>query len=208
MSIVQELLYHDFPPEGIAYFLVLLGEVLLLGPQLKPTKELSANVRLELPTYSDFNHFATKVFEEVYINEELVKRAQRIDRKIKSKISIARKICIEYVTTSTLAYTYSVPRHYIEESLVTPVMVRLEELKNIAQINYAIAQIIIGGTRNLMKSVNTLRGIQEKSVKEKEEKKMFPMTEIRLQALSDILTAFGHPENLSSNKNEPFFNNP
>jgi predicted acylesterase/phospholipase RssA len=56
-----------------------------------------------------------------------------------------------------------------------------------------------------MKSVNTLRGIQEKSIKEKEEKKMFPMTEIRLQALSDLLAAFGHSSNLSSNKNEPFF---
>ncbi|CAF2840896.1 unnamed protein product [Rotaria sp. Silwood2] len=206
-SIVRELLYHDFPPEGIAYFLVLLGEVLLLGPQLKPEKELSANMCLELPAYSDFNYLAIKVFEEVWINEGLIKRAEAIDKQIKSKISIARKICIEYVATSTLAYAYSVSRDYIKDSLVNPVMARLEELKNIAQINYAIAQMIIGGTSNFQKSVNTIKGIREKSMKEKEEKKMFPMTEIRLQALTDLLAAFGHPDNLPSNINDPFFGN-
>lgn len=81
--IVEELLYHDFPPEGIAYFLVLLGEVLLLAPELKPKETSSNNLRLELPSYSDFNYLATKVFEEVWINEQLTTRAQHIARQIK-----------------------------------------------------------------------------------------------------------------------------
>jgi predicted acylesterase/phospholipase RssA len=98
-----------------------------------------------------------------------------------------------------------VSRDYIKDSLVNPVLARLEELKNIAQINYAIAQMITGGTNNLQKSVNTIKGITEKSTRAKEEKKMFPMTEIRLQALTDLLAAFGHPDTLISNRNEPFY---
>jgi hypothetical protein len=206
--IIKELSYHDFPVDGIAYFLVLLGEVLLLGPQLKPQKELPVNTCLELPAYSDFNYLAAKVFQEVWINEQLIKRAEAIDKQIKSKISFARTIFLEYVATRTLAYAYSVRRDYIEDSLITPVMARLEELKNIAQINFDIAQIIIGGTSNIQKSVNTIKGIREKSMKAKQEKRMFPMTEIRLQALTDLLAAFGHSDNLPSNRNEPFYGNP
>jgi hypothetical protein len=68
---------------------------LLVGPQVKPKKELSANMRLELRTYFDFNYLATKVFENVWINEELAKRAETIDKQINLKISLEQQICIE-----------------------------------------------------------------------------------------------------------------
>lgn len=115
---------------------------------------------------------------------------------------------LKSIATTTLAYAYSVPTSYIKESLLSPVMSRLEELKNIAQINYAISQIIIGGTGNLFKSVNTIREVKNKLMREKDEKKMFPIAEIRLHALSDLLAAFGHPDDLPSNRNEPFFTEP
>lgn len=204
-SIVKELLHHDFPPESIAYFLVLLGEVLLLAPELKPRDSLPAEMCLELPSYSEFNYLATKVFEEVWINERLIARAHHIAEQIKSKISLAEKVLLRSVATTTLAYAYSVSKRYIEESLANPIMSRLEELKNIAQINYAISQIIIGGTGNLLKSVNTIREVKKKLIKEKDDKKMFPIAEIRLHALTDLLAAFECLDDLPSDKTKPFY---
>ncbi|CAF0983742.1 unnamed protein product [Adineta steineri] len=203
--IVETLSYHDFPPEGIAYFLVLLGEILLFAPQLKPNKVLSANMILELPDYSDFNHLAIKVFEEVWVNESLMKRAKRIDEQIKSKILSSKNIYVASAATATLAYHYSVSRDYIKERLVTPVTVRVEELTSIAQINYAIAQMIVGGTGNLEKCANTIKGIKEQLLKEKDGKKMFFMKKTRLQALSDLLAAFGHPDDVPISREESFY---
>ncbi|CAF0850096.1 unnamed protein product [Adineta steineri] len=204
-SIVDTLSDHDFPPEGIAYFLALLGEILLVAPQLKPKKAVPANMTLELPDYAYFNQLAIKIFEEIWTNQSLTERASNIDAQIKSKISLAKKIYIEKVVTKTLAYAYSVSKDYIEERLVTPVSVRLDELKNIAQINYAIAQIISGGKENLKKSVNTIKDIKKKLSKESDDRKMFIMTEIRLQALGDLLAAFGYPDDVSVNRDGSFY---
>ncbi len=117
--IVTELLKHDFLPEGVAYFLVLL-----IGPHLKPKYELPTNIRLELPKYFEFYYFATKLFEEVWTNRQLTERAKEIDRRLESTISIIKTNCIECFSTATLNEIYSVPNDYIKERLIIPVIIR------------------------------------------------------------------------------------
>ncbi|CAF3918159.1 unnamed protein product [Rotaria magnacalcarata] len=201
-KIVKELLYHDFSPEGIAYLLVLLGEVLLSAPKLEPKEKekVLASMHVDLPTFSDFNYNATKVFEEVWINQDLLEQAQHIDKRIKSMISLAQHKYMKKVMAATLAYTYSVSRNYIKERLKISATDCLQELKNVAQINFAITQIVIGGTDNLNKSINIIKEIKKNLTNENSEPRMFQLADFRLQALSDLLIAFGYSDELSTER--------
>ena len=108
-NIVKELLNHGFLPEGVAYVLVLLGEVLLLAPALK--ESAPNEMALELPSMSEFNGHASKVFEEVWINEDLKKQAQNIDKQVRSMISTAQSSSKKLFLSVKLAYQYSASRN-------------------------------------------------------------------------------------------------
>ncbi|CAF2680485.1 unnamed protein product [Rotaria sp. Silwood2] len=194
--IVEELLSYDFSPEGVANFLVLLGEVLLSEPDLKPKKELTGDIRLELPNYPDFIYFATILFEEVLKNTQLTERAKNIDSKIESRISFVETRCIERLEKSLVDCTYSMPNEYTTERLIVSASVRLEAVKLVTKLNYAIAQMIVGDTESLQKSVQMIKNVKEELMKDLTEEKMFVVSEIRLQALTDIFTTFGYPDDV------------
>ncbi|CAF3667411.1 unnamed protein product [Rotaria sp. Silwood1] len=195
--IVEELLSYDFSPEGIANFLVLLGEVLLSEPDLKPKKEFTGDIHLELPNYPDFIYFATILFEEVLKNTQLTERAKNIDNKIESRISFVETRCIAHLEKNLVDCVYSVPNEYTTERLIVSASVRLDAVKLVAKVNYAIAQMIVGDTESLQKSVKMIKSVKEELMKDLTEEKMFVVSEIRLQALTDIFTTFGYPDDVS-----------
>jgi predicted acylesterase/phospholipase RssA len=86
-----------------------------------------------------------------------------------------------------------------------PAHIRLEEVKSLARVNYAIAKLISGGTENLQTSFTAIKSVKDEFMKSLEESRIFPVTEIRLQALTDILAAMGFSEDLSSLKNDLLF---
>ncbi|CAF1309443.1 unnamed protein product [Rotaria sordida] len=204
-QIIKELLYYEFSSEGIANFLVLIGEVLLSAPQLKPKNNLTTNICLELPKYSDFTHFATLVFDEILKNTQLIEAANNFDSKITSTTLCVKPDQCGQVEKSLLNNAFSVSNTYTVEKSIISAVVRLKEVKLVAKINYAIAKLISGGIENLQESANMIKGIKEELAKDLIEEKMYVISEIRLQALIDILAAFGFNDDTLSINNEVIF---
>ncbi|CAF3777027.1 unnamed protein product [Rotaria sp. Silwood1] len=180
--IVKQLLYYEFSPEGIANFLLLIGEVLLSAPQLKSKNNLTTNIRLELPKYSDFIHFATLVFDEILKNTQLIGATYNFDSNMTS-------------------------RTLLEEKSRVSAVIRLKEVQLIAKINYAIVKLISGGIENLQESANMIKSVKGELAKDLIEEKIYVISEIRLQALTDILAVFGFNDDTLLIKNETIFFN-
>ncbi len=188
--IVNELLSYNFSPEGIANFLVLLGEVLLSRPKLEPRNKLSADICFTLPTYFDFTHSAIIVFEEVVKNIQLAERANYVGSKVKPEISAVKAKRLEHLDRTLLNNAYIMSNDYIVEKSMISSITRLEEVKIIAKVDCAIAQLILGGSENLQQSTNIMKSVKEDLIKNPAEEKMSDLTDIRLQALTDILATF------------------
>ncbi|CAF4257994.1 unnamed protein product [Rotaria sp. Silwood2] len=203
--IVSELLGYKFSPEGIANFLILLGEVLLSVPELKPKQKLPADICLELPNYFDFIHCATLLFDEVSKNTQLTEEVNNFEGKVKLDLLLKKKNHIEYLEKTSSNHTYSMSNSYIKEKSKISAIARLKELRIVAKVNYVIAKLIAGGAENLQHSVNMIKSVKQELEENLTEDKMFVVAEIRLQALTDILSTFGFIDHISSASIEVIF---
>lgn len=206
---VQRLLSHGFRPEGIAYLLNLMADALLSG-----------SLRFKGQAQSSLIELAIRLFLEVHKNTALEEQAKKFDDQVKN--SRFQTMSTEnwfqrgwnylHAKFSTVWATeyYSIPKEYLEDSQVAPFTARLEEMRNIARINYAIAQILAGGTDNLTLSREFIQEVK-KSLSQKFQ--FFSLSAVRIQALDDLLFALGYPEkeevhsNLLALESSLLFNN-
>ncbi|CAF3591109.1 unnamed protein product [Rotaria socialis] len=201
--IVHELSRSSFSAEGIANFLILLGEVFLMAPKITPKDHLSPKVSVQVPKYADFIDCACKLFREVLNNSYLTERANSYDNRIVSQLSAQSESYIEDYQKTASSYIYPVSTVYIKERLiVSNSSDRLDYLRFVAQVNYAIALLIMGGKENLELSVKMIKGLKRGLRKTFQQEKMCTVTEIRLQALTDIFGVFGYTDHKPLDKNE------
>jgi predicted acylesterase/phospholipase RssA len=194
-TIISILLGHEFRPDGIAYLLNLIGEALLNKPQLKCRENKDSSLRQ--PLQSTMNELALNLFSEIFsASSQLKVKAEELDQQVKNKtlanneMNKFHRFMRSITFTLYSSYAYSIPKEYFTDALLTPFATRLEELGNIARLNYAIVNIIIGGGDNFEESQNAILEIKRKqSVTANHQFHKVPQTMI--QAIDDLLMAFG-----------------
>ncbi|CAF1552365.1 unnamed protein product, partial [Adineta steineri] len=190
-----------FRPDGIAYLLILIGEALLNKPKL-----CEKNGNLRQPTQSTFNELASTLFRDVFKkNLQLQQKAKQLDAQVQKKhlnhLSL-NKVQIFWrstVSSKYSSYVYSISEEYFKDALKTPFTTRLDELGDIARLNYAITQIIIGGEDNLDEGPETILEIKRKQIIT-ENNQFFKVSQLTMQAIDDLVMAFGlKPKSLIDN---------
>uniref|UniRef100_A0A914D0K3 PNPLA domain-containing protein n=1 Tax=Acrobeloides nanus TaxID=290746 RepID=A0A914D0K3_9BILA len=184
--VVQQLLKHEFRPDGIAYLLNIMGEVLV--------RLRSRKIIMETQTQSALNELAIKLFQEIYSNKALKTEAGKLDKLVKNaqfdkdkQESLWKKIKGSFLRMRAEKF-YSIPSEYLKAAEKAPFTARLEEIENIARMNFATLQIIIGDDDNLNSAKTVL--IEVKALLTKKFQ-FFCAPELRLQALEDWLFALG-----------------
>ncbi|CAG8799929.1 17417_t:CDS:1, partial [Cetraspora pellucida] len=179
-DIVSTLKMHGFRSDGIAYLLVLLGEVLGSG-----------KIIIEGVTHADLKTHAKRIFREA-LNNDLVEEARKLDNctselRKTSKGDYTRFFKSTYgkVLDSILSReNTNLALEYLDDSLEMPFFSRLEEIRNIARINIAILNITeydLYACREAIKIVDEVR----KSIKENYQ--FISKAQLRLEILEDFL---------------------
>ncbi|CAF1328194.1 unnamed protein product [Adineta ricciae] len=195
--IIKELLKHEFRPDGIAYLLILIGEALLNKPKLLAPESKNENASLRQPTQSTFNELASNLFRDVFQkSSQLQDKAKQLDAEVQQKhlgnltLNKFQYFWRSVVSSKYSSYVYSIPEEYFNDALKTPFITRLDELADIARLNYAIVQIIIGGVDNLDESQETILEIKRKKIVT-ENNQFFQVSQLTMQAIDDLIMAFG-----------------
>ncbi|CAF3024201.1 unnamed protein product [Rotaria sp. Silwood2] len=193
-QIVVELLVHEFRPDGVAYLLNLIGETLLNKPVLMHDEKDFLSLRQ--PPFSTMNELAIKCFSEVFSeNSSLLDRAKELDRQVQKKsledaeVRFFTKI-VESLKSKYSAYVYSIPKEYFTDALRTPYTTRLQELGDIARLNFAIVNIIVGGIDNFEESQEAVLEVKRRQLLTAHNQ-FFMISDTLVQAIDDLLMAFG-----------------
>ncbi|CAG8484635.1 4668_t:CDS:1 [Funneliformis mosseae] len=189
-KIVEILLSYRFRPDGVAYLLTLLGEVLSIG-----------KIKIYGKTTNDLKMFAKIVYTGVK-DPKLYEEAKKLDdriREIKENIkfkNLYNKI-IDFIFLKT---EYSnIAQVHLDDAEEMPFQSRLEEVQNIARINLAIFDIIDGGKEEFERAIETIKTIRDKCRR---------ISELRLEILEDFLWVIcgeeipqeSYPQNQFDNK--------
>ncbi|CAF3576080.1 unnamed protein product [Rotaria socialis] len=193
-QIVQKLLNHEFRPDGIAYLLNLIGEALLNKPVLMhQEKDFSS---LQQPLFSTMNELAIICFSEVFsARSALLEQAEELDRRVQkislqdAEIRFFSKIK-KNIKSKYLSYAFSIPKEYFTDALRTPYTTRLRELGDIARLNFAFVNIIIGGNDNFCRSQNAVLEVKRQQVLSAHNQ-FFMISDTLIQAIDDLLLALG-----------------
>ncbi|CAF1671321.1 unnamed protein product, partial [Adineta ricciae] len=195
--IIKQLLKHEFRPDGIAYLLILIGEALLNKPKLTAPESKDKNASLRQPTQSTFHELASILFRDVFKKSlPLQDKAKQLDAQVQKKhldnltLNKLQYFWRSMVSSKYSSYVYSIPEEYFKDALKTPFTTRLDELGDIARLNYAITQIIIGGVDNLDESQETILEIKRKKIVT-ENNQFFQVSQLTMQAIDDLIMAFG-----------------
>ncbi|CAG8625928.1 9902_t:CDS:2 [Racocetra fulgida] len=179
-DIVSTLKMHGFRSDGIAYLLVLLGEVLGSG-----------KIKIEGVTHTDLKTHAKRIFREA-LNNDLVVEARKLDdctselrKTSKGDYTRLFKSTCGKVVDSILSREHTrLALEYLDDSLEMPFFSRLEEIRNIARINIAILNITeydLSACKEAIKIVDEVR----KSIRENYQ--FISKVQLRLDTLEDFL---------------------
>ncbi|CAG8519990.1 22075_t:CDS:2 [Cetraspora pellucida] len=180
IDIINTLKTHGFRSDGIAYLLVVLGEVLGSG-----------KINIEGVTHAVLKADAKKLFR-MALDEELVKEAEELD-KCTSQLRQTNLGSLERYLKSTCGkikdFVLSEERtrlalEYLQDSQEMPFFSRLEEVRNIAKINIAILNIIEYDDDAYKEAKQTVEEVR-KSVKENYQ--FIIKSKLRLEVLEDFL---------------------
>ena len=134
-SIITNLTEHGFRPDGIAYLLNLIGEVLSSGkvriPNCTPEK-------LQLLIHKSF---------EGSLRQKLIDSATTLDRRIakmrkKALINMTIEVFRVVRDFFMLRNEGNLAREHVEDAQEMPFTVRLEEMRNIARLNMAMISLL------------------------------------------------------------------
>ncbi|CAG8611851.1 8073_t:CDS:1, partial [Racocetra fulgida] len=180
INIVDTLKTHGFRPDGIAYLLVVLGEVLGSG-----------KIKIEGITHATLKADAKKIFQ-LALSDELVKEAKELDN-CTSKLRQTSQGSFERYFKSTCSkikdFVLSEERtrlalDYLQDSLEIPFFSRLEEIRNIARINFALLNILEFDDDAYKEAKKTVEEVR-KSVGENYQ--FVSKAKLRLEVLEDFL---------------------
>jgi hypothetical protein len=191
-TIVDKLLEHGFRPDGIAYLLNVLAEVLLSG-----------KIKLTNKPQSDLNSLANDLLRTILENRNLIDKVDILDLQIKNSrlrqanidekapwYSFVGEILRANISQSVAKIWHEIPAHFFKEAEEAPFYARYEEICNIARINLVISQLVVGAKDNFKYAQQIIGDIK---VSLQKNYQYFSIAEIRLQALDDMLFAWGYP---------------
>ena len=187
--IIDELLKHGFRPDGIAYLLNLLGEVLLSG-KLK---------KLGIPD-NDLKNEGQKAFYGA-LNEKLEKATKELDDKV-CKMR-ANSISGYFNRKINNYFGSKIANEFVEDSQSMPFSMRYEEMRNVARINIAIMRILKGDEQEL-NVAHTLLNEIKKSIEDNFQ--FVSISKLRLEVLEDfiwIVNGDFEPEETEKKTNVP-----
>ncbi|CAG8698185.1 3504_t:CDS:1, partial [Cetraspora pellucida] len=195
-DIIETLISHGFRSDGIAYLLILIGEVLNSG-----------NISVEGKTKKDLIFVAKDVFKGV-LNEKLIEEAKKLDGRIHELRKKHKGIYLSYVTSACNKisdfilfneYTDLAEEHK-NDAQEMPFQARLEEMRNIARINLAILDILDTDLEEMSRAIKTIKEVQD-SIKYNYQ--FVGIAKSRLEVLEDLLWVIGGvelPDELSENE--------
>jgi hypothetical protein len=200
--IVTKLIEHGFRPDGIAYLLILISEVLISG-KIKIEESKDYETISQILTTDELKIQGNHVLNGV-LDEKLVIEAVNLDQRVKNfreqswislktyywKLDNIMKDLYKNRDYSGLAKEY---KHDAEEM---PFVSRLEEMRNIAKINLTIIDILNNGTQQIQRAKNVIKEIH---MSIKAHHQFTGKAEKRLEALEDlfwIVTGQSVPTNL------------
>ncbi|CAG8734109.1 42873_t:CDS:2 [Gigaspora margarita] len=180
VDLVDTLKMHGFRSDGIAYLLVVIGEVLGSG-----------KIKIEGITHAGLKSEAKKFFK-LALSDKLVKAARKLD-ECTSNLRQTNQGSFERYFKSTWGkikdFMSSEERtrlalEYLQDSLEMPFFSRLEEVRNIAKINIAVLNIIEYDDEAYNEAKKTVEEIR-KSVRENYQ--FVIRSKLRLEVLEDFL---------------------
>ena len=175
--IISTLLKHGFRPDGIAYFLVIMGEVLLNCP-----------LQIEHTPISSLREQASDIFRSVYSSQLLHDAAEKIDGHVR----LGKDTSESWFRGLYKFFSYTfegVPDEYFSDAAEAPFTARLQEMQHTARINFALVQIILPGQDNIVLAKKTICEINELIYRQYQ---YFSIAQHRIEAIEDLLCAIGH----------------
>jgi len=182
-GLINNLIKHGFRPDGIAYLLILIGEVLIAGNIMIQGKisEKITSEELKTQGYIIWNGVLSKVLQDEATKldvriEELRKMSWRSFGNNPSRMLYMR------------AKDIFLKREHIRiaqecKESKQSFNIKLEEMRNIAKINVTIRDILIGGPQEIERAKEVIKEIR-KSIEDQHQ--YIGLAETRLEALEDL----------------------
>ncbi|CAG8484615.1 4667_t:CDS:1 [Funneliformis mosseae] len=170
-EIVIALLSQGFRPDGVAYLLILLGEVLNIG-----------KIEIKGKTTNELKMLAKTVYAGVE-DPKLYEEAKKLDNRIQAlrENNKVKNIYNTFTDFFFLQTEYSnIAKVHLDDAEEMPFQSRLEEVQNIARINLAIFDILDGHEEEFERAIKTIKTIRDKS-------RNYRFAELRLEILEDFL---------------------
>lgn len=123
--IINELLQHNFRPDGIAFILTAIGEVLL-----------SKKVELHDEFQNVINAHAFLLFKGLIESKLLTDKAKELDEMVHK--NMVKRNADSFLWFWNSGTSYDIPNEYYADRAEQPFFSRLEEVRNIARINLAL----------------------------------------------------------------------
>jgi hypothetical protein len=171
-DIVNTLIEHGFRPDGIAYLLILISEVLISG---KIKIQGITTVELKTQGYFVLNGALSERLE--YEAIKLDDRIQKLRKKSwKSPTFILR-------IYKSLFMDSSIAQESKDDAEKMPIVSRLEEMRNIARINFIIRDILNNSPEEIERAKKVIVEVRESI---NSHRQYIGMVQICLEALEDL----------------------
>ncbi|EDV19343.1 uncharacterized protein TRIADDRAFT_62223 [Trichoplax adhaerens] len=177
-KMIEDLLNHNFRPDGIAYLLVIIGETLISG-----------KVTFSKCPASTLEAEACKIFESVFNSDQLRDAAEALDNKVsKMLINYVRKLAKQAKSFLFDRSADEGSEEKLNDAEESPFVSRLQEIILVARLNFALVHVITGRDDNLNFAKEQL--IEMHSITS-QNFQFFSITEYRLASVEDFLSALG-----------------
>jgi hypothetical protein len=171
--IIETLLNHGFRPDGIAYLLNLIGEVLNSG-----------KIKVDGITARKLKDNGSNVLMGV-MSKKLKDEANKLDDSIKElRIKSGKSFLDRFIDWMLIRDRSDIAQKYIDDAEKMTFFSRLEEMRNTARINLTIGYILDGNPDDIKEAKTIIKEIQE-SIESHHQ--YIGIAETRLEAVKDLL---------------------
>jgi hypothetical protein len=184
-QIIQPLLKHGFRADKIAHLLILIGEVLLRGIDFKVPERTN-------PEHTALLEQSKILFQGAYDSPQLTEAASKLDERVEEYYQ-------KKITKIAQRILNPLSKDDIEDSRKAPYVNRLAACRRLARLNYAMACLLAGGKDNYERCKQSLKAL--KLSENTSYDRFFVIPDARIQALEDLLSAFGMDDEPSSSAN-------
>ncbi|CAF3193813.1 unnamed protein product [Rotaria socialis] len=182
-QLITPLLDHGFRADKVAHILILIGEVFLRGLDF-------ADPTLKNPEYTALLEQSKILFQAVYDSKALRDAALELDRRVEC---YHRAIISKYAPK----LLHGISAKDITDSQSSLFISRLDGYCRLARLNCAIACLLAAGKENFDRCKQALTSLKQMTNRTHDE--FFAISQERIYALEDLLTAFGMDDDDSEN---------